>query len=170
MIAVVGLTTSHQPWGDALPRTELNLGFSDPRKCSPLTSGLWVFIWSRAGYYFPCSAIKYGAEQQRSQSHFTVLSPTSHNKPHHASGSFYLLQEITQPWGRGVMPREVRTMTIFQSSPHRDFPNLCSFCTRFAQKANEMPWRQFVWHRSPRAGSAQAELAAAARRRVPHFV
>lgn len=41
--AAVGLTTSLQPRGGALPGAEPNLGLSDPGKCFPLTSGGWFF-------------------------------------------------------------------------------------------------------------------------------
>lgn len=54
--AAMGLTTSLQPWGGALPRAEMNLGLSNPGKCFPLTSfhqGVGVFLWSRTRCYFP---------------------------------------------------------------------------------------------------------------------
>lgn len=43
--AVVGLTTSPQPRGGALPRAELNVGLSDSERCFPLTSGVRVFFF-----------------------------------------------------------------------------------------------------------------------------
>lgn len=54
MTAAVGLTTSLQPWGGALPGAELNLELSNPGKCFPSAPGGLIFLFcSRAGYYFP---------------------------------------------------------------------------------------------------------------------
>lgn len=60
--AAVGLTTSLQPGGGALPRAEPNVRLSDPKKCFPLTSfhqGLGGFFWSRTrqpGSLFSCGS------------------------------------------------------------------------------------------------------------------